>query len=109
MHAVGGKVVTKGLSMSDLVGARLRLARFAATTGHPSSLGLRLFLANQEEWRPRCPSRCSGEIKMATIGIFKTSGDAFPIGFMTLQVQAKNVRIVSDSPRPADSSPSHPV
>ena len=46
---------------------------------------------------------------MATIGTFKTSGDEFLGEIITLQVQAKNVRIVPDSPRPADNSPSHRV
>jgi uncharacterized protein (DUF736 family) len=46
---------------------------------------------------------------MATIGIFKTSGDEYLGEIITLQVQAKNVRIVPEANRSSASAPSHRV
>ena len=46
---------------------------------------------------------------MATIGIFKTSGDEYLGEIITLQVQARNVRIVPEANRPSESAPSHRV
>ncbi len=47
---------------------------------------------------------------MATIGTFKkTSSNEFTGEIVTLSVQAKNVRIVPETNRPGDNSPSHRV
>ncbi|ARN82479.1 DUF736 domain-containing protein [Methylocystis bryophila] len=46
---------------------------------------------------------------MATIGTFKKSGNEFTGAIVTLSVQAKNVRIVPETTRSGDNSPSHRV
>lgn len=46
---------------------------------------------------------------MATIGTFKMSGDDYLGEIITLQVQAKNVRIVPDAGQPSEGAPSHRV
>jgi uncharacterized protein (DUF736 family) len=46
---------------------------------------------------------------MATIGTFKKSGNEFTGQIVTLSVQAKNVRIVPETNRSGDNSPSHRV
>ena len=46
---------------------------------------------------------------MATIGTFKKSGNEFTGQIVTLSVQAKNVRIVPETSRSGDNSPSHRV
>ena len=46
---------------------------------------------------------------MATIGTFKKSGNEFTGEIVTLSVQAKNVRIVPETTRSGDNSPSHRV
>ena len=46
---------------------------------------------------------------MATIGTFKKSGNEFTGQIVTLSVQAKNVRIVPETGRSGDNSPSHRV
>ena len=46
---------------------------------------------------------------MATIGTFKKSGNEFTGAIVTLSVQAKNVRIVPETSRSGDNSPSHRV
>ena len=47
---------------------------------------------------------------MATIGTFKKTGsNEFTGEIVTLSVQAKNVRIVPDTTRSGDNSPSHRV
>jgi len=46
---------------------------------------------------------------MATIGTFKKSGNEFTGAIVTLSVQAKNVRIVPETNRSGDNSPSHRV
>ncbi len=46
---------------------------------------------------------------MATIGTFKKTGNEFTGQIVTLSVQAKNVRIVSEANRSGDNSPSHRV
>jgi len=46
---------------------------------------------------------------MATIGTFKKSGEEFVGQIVTLSVQAKNVRIVPETSRSGESSPSHRV
>lgn len=46
---------------------------------------------------------------MATIGTFKKSGNEFTGQIVTLSVQAKNVRIVPETTRSGDNSPSHRV
>ena len=47
---------------------------------------------------------------MATIGTFKKTGsNEFTGEIVTLSVQAKNVRIVPETPRSGDNSPSHRV
>jgi uncharacterized protein (DUF736 family) len=46
---------------------------------------------------------------MATIGTFKKSGNEFVGQIVTLSVQAKNVRIVPETNRSGESSPSHRV
>ena len=46
---------------------------------------------------------------MATIGTFKKSGEEFVGQIVTLSVQAKNVRIVPETNRSGESSPSHRV
>ena len=47
---------------------------------------------------------------MATIGTFKKTGsNEFTGEIVTLSVQAKNVRIVSETTRSGDNSPSHRV
>ncbi len=46
---------------------------------------------------------------MATIGTFKKSGNEFTGEIVTLSVQAKNVRIVPETSRSGDNSPSHRV
>ena len=46
---------------------------------------------------------------MATIGTFKKSGSEFTGEIVTLRILAKNVRIVPEPNRSADSAPSHRV
>jgi uncharacterized protein (DUF736 family) len=46
---------------------------------------------------------------MATIGTFKKSGNEFTGQIVTLSVQAKNVRIVPETTRSGENSPSHRV
>lgn len=47
---------------------------------------------------------------MAQIGIFtKTSEGSFTGEIITLSLQARNVRLVPDTSRPSDASPSHRV
>jgi uncharacterized protein (DUF736 family) len=46
---------------------------------------------------------------MATIGTFKKSGNEFTGEIVTLSVQAKNVRIVPETSRSGENSPSHRV
>ena len=46
---------------------------------------------------------------MATIGTFKKSGNEFTGEIVTLSVQAKNVRIVHETTRSGENSPSHRV
>jgi len=46
---------------------------------------------------------------MATIGTFKKSGNEFVGQIVTLSVQAKNVRIVPETNRSGENSPSHRV
>ena len=46
---------------------------------------------------------------MATIGTFKKSGNELVGEIVTLSVQAKNVRIVPETIRSGDNSPSHRV
>lgn len=46
---------------------------------------------------------------MATIGTFKISGDDYLGEIITLQVQAKNVRITPDASQASDGAPSHRV
>ena len=46
---------------------------------------------------------------MATIGTFKKTGNEFVGEIVTLSVQAKNVRIVSEEDRTNDKAPSHRV
>ena len=46
---------------------------------------------------------------MATIGTFKKSGNEFTGAIVTLSVQAKNVRIVPETNRSGENSPSHRV
>ena len=46
---------------------------------------------------------------MATIGTFKKSGNEFTGAIVTLSVQAKNVRIVLETNRSGENSPSHRV
>ena len=46
---------------------------------------------------------------MATIGTFKKSGNEFTGAIVTLSVQAKNVRIVPETTRSGENSPSHRV
>ena len=46
---------------------------------------------------------------MATIGTFKKSGDEYTGEIVTLNVQAKNVRIVPDTNSASDNAPSHRV
>ena len=46
---------------------------------------------------------------MATIGTFKKSGDEYTGEIVTLNVQAKNVRIVPDTNSSSDNAPSHRV
>ena len=53
--------------------------------------------------------KSEAETAMATIGIFKTSGDEYLGEIITLQVQAKNVRIVPEANRSSESAPSHRV
>lgn len=44
---------------------------------------------------------------MATIGHFTKSGDEFKGSITTLSVQAKNVRLVTDTSSTSDKAPSH--
>ena len=46
---------------------------------------------------------------MANIGSFKKSGDEFQGEIVTLSLQAKGVRIVPETSRSGDNSPSHRV
>jgi uncharacterized protein (DUF736 family) len=46
---------------------------------------------------------------MATIGTFKKSGNEFTGDIVTLSVQAKGVRIVPETNRSGENSPSHRV
>ena len=46
---------------------------------------------------------------MATIGTFKKSGNDYTGAIVTLSVQAKNVRIVPETTRSGENSPSHRV
>jgi len=46
---------------------------------------------------------------MATIGSFKASSNGFTGEITTLQMQAKNVRIVREESRSNDNAPSHRV
>jgi uncharacterized protein (DUF736 family) len=46
---------------------------------------------------------------MATIGIFKKSGNEYTGDIVTLSVQAKGVRIVPEANRASDNAPSHRV
>jgi uncharacterized protein (DUF736 family) len=46
---------------------------------------------------------------MANIGSFKKAGNDFQGEIMTLSLQAKNVRIVSEDNRSNDNAPSHRV
>ncbi len=46
---------------------------------------------------------------MATIGTFKKTGNEFTGEIVTLSVQAKNVRIVPETTRSGENSPSHRV
>ncbi|WP_424993675.1 DUF736 domain-containing protein [Oceaniradius stylonematis] len=46
---------------------------------------------------------------MATIGTFKKTGNEFEGEIVTLNVQAKNVRIVPEEDRTNDKAPSHRV
>ena len=46
---------------------------------------------------------------MATIGTFKKSGNEFTGEIVTLSVQAKGVRIVPETNRSGENSPSHRV
>lgn len=46
---------------------------------------------------------------MATIGTFKKTGNEFVGEIVTLNVQAKNVRIVPEVDRTKDNAPSHRV
>jgi len=46
---------------------------------------------------------------MATIGTFKKTGNELTGEIVTLSLQAKNVRIVSETARSGENSPSHRV
>ena len=46
---------------------------------------------------------------MATIGAFKKSGNEFTGEIVTLNVQAKNVRIVPETNQASENAPSHRV
>ena len=46
---------------------------------------------------------------MATIGTFKKSGNGYSGEIVTLNVQAKNVRIVPDTTQTSENAPSHRV
>ena len=46
---------------------------------------------------------------MATIGTFKKSGDELHGEIVTLNVKARNVRIVPEANRPNDNAPSHRI
>ncbi|MCR4268654.1 DUF736 domain-containing protein [Nitratireductor sp. ZSWI3] len=46
---------------------------------------------------------------MATIGTFKKSGNEYAGEIVTLNVQAKNVRIVPDTNQASENAPSHRV
>ncbi|MCR4268398.1 DUF736 domain-containing protein [Nitratireductor sp. ZSWI3] len=46
---------------------------------------------------------------MATIGTFKKSGNEYAGEIVTLNVQAKNVRIVPDTYQTSENAPSHRV
>jgi uncharacterized protein (DUF736 family) len=46
---------------------------------------------------------------MASIGSFKKVGDDFKGSIITLNLQAKDVRIVAEESRPSENAPSHRV
>jgi uncharacterized protein (DUF736 family) len=57
----------------------------------------------------RARKQRSRRTTMATIGTFKKTGNEFTGAIVTLSVQAKNVRIVPETNRSGDNSPSHRV